>query len=416
MTRRRLGAVAAAVAAGLVAAAPAGAAPIVTVDSPPVGCCTGSKRPAITGMAATGGAVSPVTVQLFQGPAVDDTPEFTLTAAPDAVGRYSATPSIHLADGPWTARASQSDATGEGVSEPLTFVIDTVQPAPVITAPASGVALPTATPTITGRAGTAPGDNATVALFFTGPSGDFTLMAPVGADGAFSLTTPALPDGNYGVTAAQQDVAGNGASSVEVGFTIDTRKPNGVIEGGPVPVGGDPRSVQVSFGANELSTYRCELDGKAIAACEPPLLILRDLAPGPHELAITAVDPAGNVDPTPARLAFAIAVPKVALPPGALVVRGGETRLALRCPTSRAAGPCSGQVVLRRGGRILSVKAATFRIRPGRTARVRLFLNFTGERLLFQHGRLAIQVRIVAADGRGNVGRKTVRRTLVLPR
>ncbi|MDX6556446.1 MAG: large repetitive protein [Miltoncostaeaceae bacterium] len=416
MIRRQLALAAAiAAAASFVAAAPAVAAPIVTLESPAE--ATNQKRPAFTGSGATGPAVSPVTIDLFQGPAVKATPDLSLMVPIGANGRYEAPPDVDLAEGTWTARASQGDATGVGTSEPLTFAVDTVPPVtPTITSPVLGAALPTPTPTITGRAGTAAGDNAAVALIVHGPTGDFLLTAAVGADGTFSLATPPLADGPYGVTASQQDLAGNGVTSVESGFTIDTKPPDTTIDDGPIPAPGGDRNVQVTFGGTELATFRCELDGTALAACEPPVLVLRGLKPGKHALTVAAVDPAGNVDPTPARAEFKIAPPKIAVPPGVLVApRGGESRISLRCPSTQAAGPCVGQVVLRRGARSLSLKPATFRIRPGKTARIRLILNFTGQRLLFQHGRIAVQVRIVAADGRGNVGRKTIRRTLVLP-
>lgn len=401
----------------LVAAAPAGAAPVVTIDGPPEGCCTGLKRPAITGVAGAGAAVSPVTIQLFQGTAVDDSPDLTLTATAEASGRYSAVPSIHMADGPWTARASQSDASGESVSAPLTFVIDTVQPRPTITSPAAGASLATSTPTISGRAGTAAGDLPTVALILDGPGGEFSIQAPVGSDGVFSLVTPALPDGSYGLAVTQQDMAGNGATSVESGFAIDTRSPRTTIAGGPAPIGGSTRNVRVDFAASEPATFRCELDGDALAGCASPL-VLRGLTRGRHELVVTAVDPAGNVDPTPARLAFAVdlARPRVAIAPRVLVGRGGQTSLRLRCPASQALGPCVGRVAVRRNGRSLLVRPARFRMQAGGSARVPARLNRTGRRLLARTGRVRVQVVIVAADGRGNVGRKTLRRTLVVPR
>jgi hypothetical protein len=387
----------------------------VTLDGPPD--WTSQTRPAITGAGVTGSAVSPVTIELFRGPEVKLAPDLTLTAPAGAGGRFEAVPDVDLAEGAWTARATQTDGTGPGTSDPLLFAVDTTKPAePTITSPASGAALPTAVPTVTGRAGTAAGDVPTVRLFFTGPKEDFTLTAAVAPDGTFSLAMPLLADGNYGVTAAQQDLAGNGSTGRESGFTIDTRVPDTTIDDGPAPAPGGDRNVQVIFGAGELASFHCELDGTPLAGCEPPVLVMRGLKPGKHVLTVAAEDPAGNVDPTPARAEFRIAPPKLVVPPAPLVApRGGETRVRLRCPKTRAAGPCAGRVVLRRGGKVLSVKAAPFRIRPGRTARVRLLLNFTGQRLLFQHGRIRVEVRIVAVDGRGNVGRRTLRRTLTLP-
>jgi hypothetical protein len=185
-----------------------------------------------------------------------------------------------------------------------------------------------------------------------------------------------------------------------------------------VPVGGDSRTVQVAFGASELSTYRCELDGTALAACAPPVLTLRGLTRGRHELVITAVDEAGNADPTPARLAFSVDLgrPKVnVVAPAALATRGGEVSVRLRCPTTKAGGACVGQVTVARGRRSLSRKPARFEVAAGRTVRLALQLKDLAQTLLFRNGRVRVELRLVAADGRGNVGKRTLRRTLVLP-
>ena len=54
------------------------------------------------------------------------------------------------------------------------------------------------------------------------------------------------------------------------------------------------------LGSDGPATYRCSVDGGAFALCAPAVT-LTDLAPGWHTLAAQAVDPAGNVDPTPAQ-------------------------------------------------------------------------------------------------------------------
>ena len=56
-----------------------------------------------------------------------------------------------------------------------------------------------------------------------------------------------------------------------------------------------------------------------------------------------------------------------------------------------------------------------FRIAPGGRATLAGQLKPTARKALRRNGRLAITVRLVAADGQGNVGRATARRTLTLP-
>jgi hypothetical protein len=51
-------------------------------------------------------------------------------------------------------------------------------------------------------------------------------------------------------------------------------------------------------GAEDLPTYRCRLDDGPVA-CNDGLTTLRGLAAGMHRFTAAAVDPAGNVDPTP---------------------------------------------------------------------------------------------------------------------
>lgn len=59
--------------------------------------------------------------------------------------------------------------------------------------------------------------------------------------------------------------------------------------------------VTLKLGSSEAgSTFQCTVDGKA-KACTGPRLKLR-LKPGKHKVRVTAVDAAGNLDPTPAAL------------------------------------------------------------------------------------------------------------------
>ena len=53
------------------------------------------------------------------------------------------------------------------------------------------------------------------------------------------------------------------------------------------------------LGSDGPATYECSVDGGAYAACVPALT-LTGLTPGWHTLSARAVDPAGNVDPSPA--------------------------------------------------------------------------------------------------------------------
>ncbi len=63
------------------------------------------------------------------------------------------------------------------------------------------------------------------------------------------------------------------------------------------------RTVQVRLqsdegGTEDLPTYRCRLDDRSVA-CQDGLTTLRGLGAGMHQFTAAAIDPAGNVDPTP---------------------------------------------------------------------------------------------------------------------
>lgn len=51
-------------------------------------------------------------------------------------------------------------------------------------------------------------------------------------------------------------------------------------------------------GPDDVATYRCRLDDRSIA-CNDGLTTLRRLGAGLHHFTAAAIDPAGNVDPTP---------------------------------------------------------------------------------------------------------------------
>ena len=58
-------------------------------------------------------------------------------------------------------------------------------------------------------------------------------------------------------------------------------------------------SAAFALGSDGAATYQCSVDGGPYAACVPTLT-LTGLTPGWHTLAARAVDPAGNVDASPA--------------------------------------------------------------------------------------------------------------------
>ena len=111
---------------GIAMAAP----PTVTIESPGNGSVSNNQTPSFSGLAEE--AAGEVTLSLYKGPTAAGTviQEFK---APPVLGTWSVGPVALLADGTYTAQATQPGLTLEpGVSSPVTF---TVNPAPCSAAP-----------------------------------------------------------------------------------------------------------------------------------------------------------------------------------------------------------------------------------------------------------------------------------------
>jgi hypothetical protein len=215
----------------------AGAAPAVTLASPAPNAVIGGGQPTFAGAAGTDFGVSPqVTVRVYTGTAATGTPLETLTTTA-AAGAYSVAPTAPLADGTYTAQAEQDDTLTPpdvGHSSAVTFSVQNGGPKVTLDSLGSKP-LHTATPTLTGTAGTASGDAKTVAIGVYAGAGEngapvrFT-GAKVGSNGKFSIKiTPALADGEYTALAAQSGGPGGGVGiSRPMMFEIKANGPAGL--------------------------------------------------------------------------------------------------------------------------------------------------------------------------------------------
>jgi hypothetical protein len=86
---------------------------------------------------------------------------------------------------------------------------------------------------------------------------------------------------------------------------VDTTPPQTTINSGPQGFA-TTSTATFAFSANEVgSTFECQLDGAAFAACTSPTSYA-GLADGPHTFAVRATDTAVNTDPTSATRAWTI--------------------------------------------------------------------------------------------------------------
>jgi CSLREA domain-containing protein len=148
----------------------------------------------------------------------------------------------------------------------------------------------------------------------------FLGAAVADSEGNWSLAFPApLPPATI-VAATQTNEAG-GTSELAIATT-----PAAAGGGAPPPPGGGPLAdrtppqtrilgqlrrgprgaVQFRFAADEAGArFQCSLDGKRFRGCRSPQRY-RDLRPGRHVFRVRAIDPAGNVDPSPAKRRFRV--------------------------------------------------------------------------------------------------------------
>jgi hypothetical protein len=210
----------------------AASAPVVTLTDPASGAGIGVGEPAFSGAADTDfGVSSQVTLRIYAGSAVSGTPVQTMTTTASG-GTWTTRPHSPLAVGVYTAQAEQDDRaspTDAGFSAPRTVTVS-ISPSVVLLSPGSKP-LTTSMPTLSGTAGTAPGDNphAFIHVFAgSNPTGATIrdLKAKVGSGGKYSAQViPALADGVYTAQTMQGNQSGAVGSSSAVSFVVDAHAP-----------------------------------------------------------------------------------------------------------------------------------------------------------------------------------------------
>lgn len=118
-----------------------------------------------------------------------------------------------------------------------------------------------------------------------------------GAGGTSELATATTAGGS---SSGGGEAGGSGPKS-----SADLIPPRTKIAKGP---GKKSRSgtARFRFDSDELgSTFQCKLDGQPFSACRSPKKY-QGLKPGKHVFKVRAIDPAGNVDPSPAKKEFTV--------------------------------------------------------------------------------------------------------------
>ncbi|MFO0694317.1 MAG: hypothetical protein U0230_12225 [Polyangiales bacterium] len=150
------------------------------------------------------------------------------------------------------------------------------------------------------------------AATFTFTSSDNTVTFECSVDGgAFTVCTSplgltGLADGAHSLSVRAVDPAGNVDSTpANYAWTVDATPPDTQITSQP-PAATSSSSASFAFSSPDATaTFRCSLDGAPFAVCTTPLTYV-GLADGSHTFAVEAVDPAGNIDPTPASYTWTV--------------------------------------------------------------------------------------------------------------
>ena len=205
------------------------------------------------------------------------------------------TPAGALADGTywWQAQAKDTLGLPSSWTSPRSFVIDNVAPAATIDVKPAAQS------------------NAAAGSFQFSANEPVTgFQCRVGAAAFGACTSPyaygPLPDGLHSFDVkATADLAGNPGTSTNYSWTIDTIPSDTSITSQP-PALSNTASPSFGLSATEAgSTFECALDAGAFVACPTPKSY-SGVSDSAHTFQARAVDPAGNVDPTPASYSWTI--------------------------------------------------------------------------------------------------------------
>jgi FG-GAP-like repeat len=173
------------------------------------------------------------------------------------------------------------------------------------------------------------------------------------SNGPFALAAVDMDgDGEQDLVVA--DVGANDISRLR-----NTTPPDTSIASGPTGLVAS-RSPAFGFSADEPGvSFQCRIDAAAFAAC-PAAFTPPPIADGAHTLEVQAVDPAGNVDPSPAVRAFAVD----ATPPDTTIASGPSGPTPDSTPTFALAANEAASFQCRVDGAAFAACPAAFTTAP----------------------------------------------------
>jgi hypothetical protein len=201
------------------------ATPLVSLTSP--GSALPSSTPVLSGTAGTApDENSFVAIVIYRGSTASGSPSGAVSAPVSPSGQFSVQVTPALADGTYTAVATQGDTSGTiGISASQTFGIDTQAPAVTLVRPTKGGRSDVLQLVFSGAAATQPFDSGVVSVAVykgTKASGKRyrTLTANVKGSAWSATWTGKLPPARYTVQASQTDAVGHVGRSAAHTFRV----------------------------------------------------------------------------------------------------------------------------------------------------------------------------------------------------
>ena len=194
-----------------------------------------------------------------------------------------------LANGVHTFRVRATDPSNNTDATPATrtWTVDTLPPNTTITSGPSGWST-----------------SAAPAFSFTATESGASFQCSLDSGSYTSCSSPkaypALRDGPHTFRVRALDAARNvDPTPAERTWSIDTAVPDTFLDGGTAGPTNEPDATFPFSSPDTTAQFACSLDATAYAACTSPAKY-PDLADGSHTFLVRAIDPAGNMDSSPA--------------------------------------------------------------------------------------------------------------------
>lgn len=406
-------------------------APAVSLTSPANGTSTNDTTPTLGGSAgAAAGDPPTVSVTVHAGPTTGGAVVQTLT--PTRTGATWTADAAALAEGTYTAVASQTDNAGNpGTSAASTFTVDTTPPGVTLNAPAA-VTTDT-TPGLSGAAGNASGDSDTVTVKIynglTTAGGVAQQITRTRSGATWNAAAGALPTGTYTAQATQPDVAGNVGTSAPHTFTITT--PGAPPAPPPPPANVPPTASFVAVPSSPLTGDRVTFVSTSADPDGPIVSQVWDLngdgvfgdATGPtatasfttsgrHTVSLEVTDTSGArafASQTITVAARPRPAPQLLSPFPIVRIAGRATRTGVKLRLLTAEVPAGSKVSLSCRGRSCPRRRET-RVAPGRVGATRLRLVSFPHFARSLRAGVVLEIRVTRTGRIGKYTRFVVRR------